>query len=87
MVKLLTEAGEATVTMIRSSFELLSTQIATPNSNKWALVSKAFQKKKVTCEEEQLQVQLDIVDVDSEVQTLFRRLIQSRVSLLNTLSL
>jgi hypothetical protein len=50
VVKLLTEAGEATATMIGSSLELLSRQIAPPYSQKWALVSKPFQKKRVTCE-------------------------------------
>lgn len=83
MVRLLSEAREITTSLLELTLHLLCKQIAMP---KWSLVSKAFQKKNV-CKEEQLQVlECSIGDLEAGAGFLFRRLVQSRVTLLNILS-
>jgi hypothetical protein len=85
MARLLREARDISTSMLESTLHLLSKQIEMP---KQSLVSKAFNKKKVViCEEEQLQVlECSIRDLESGAGHLFRKLVQSRVSLLNILS-
>ncbi|KAG8048254.1 hypothetical protein GUJ93_ZPchr0008g13423 [Zizania palustris] len=85
MVKQLSEAREITTSLLQSAMNLLSKQIAT---SKVSLIAKAFQKKNsIVCKEEQLQVlECSIVDLEAGAAILFRRLVQSRVTLLNILS-
>lgn len=88
VVRLMAEARETAVYLLESVSRLLPEQIgSSPNASKWSLVSKRFQKRKVVCEERQLQaLERSMGDLGDGVGILFRRLIQSRVALLNILS-
>ncbi|OEL35657.1 hypothetical protein BAE44_0003324 [Dichanthelium oligosanthes] len=88
MIRLLAEARETAVSLLESMSQLLPKQIGSPIASKWSLVSKKFQKTKVVCEEQQLQaLERSMGELEVGVEFLFKRLIQSRVSLLNILSL
>ncbi|KAM3354684.1 hypothetical protein ACQJBY_025417 [Aegilops geniculata] len=85
MVMLLAKAREVSASLLECTLHLLSKQIEMP---KQSLVSKAFHKKKaVFCKEDQLsEFECSIGDPESGAGHLFRKLVQSRVSLLNILS-
>jgi hypothetical protein len=84
VVKLLAEARVVTTLLLESTSGILLKQIEMP---KRSLISKTSHKGKVVCEEERLQeLECGIRNLESRAEILFRRMIQSRVSLLNTLS-
>lgn len=85
LVKLMSKARLVAASLLESALCLLSKQVVMP---KRSLVSKAFQKRSVVvCQEEQLQaLECIIGDLEQGAELLFRRMIQSRVALLNILS-
>lgn len=87
LVRLLVQAREMAVSLLESISHLLPKQYATTKASKRSLVSRRFQKTKIFCEEAQLQaIERSMGDLENGAELLFRRLIQSRVSLLNILS-
>uniref|UniRef100_A0A0A9HPC8 Uncharacterized protein n=1 Tax=Arundo donax TaxID=35708 RepID=A0A0A9HPC8_ARUDO len=85
LVRLMIKARIVSVSLLESTLCFLSKQVAMP---KRSLVSKAFQKRSViVCKEEQLQALERVTgDLEHGAELLFRRMIQSRVALLNILS-
>lgn len=84
ILQLLSEAREITTSLLESTVHLLAKQIAMPKSS---IILKAFQKKTSFICEEQLQVlECNIRDIEDGSGLLFRRLVQSRVTLLNMFS-
>lgn len=84
MVMLLTKAREVSISLLESTLHQLLKKIEMP---KQSLVSKAFHKKKaVVCEEQLQELESSIGDLEDGAAHLFRKLLQSRVSLLNILS-
>nr|CAB3489174.1 unnamed protein product [Digitaria exilis] len=87
LVRLLAEARETAVSILESTSQILPKQIGSPIASKWSLVSKKFQKTKVLCEDRQLEaLERSMGNLEDGVEFLFRRLIQSRVAILNILS-
>ncbi|TKW11754.1 hypothetical protein SEVIR_6G253700v4 [Setaria viridis] len=88
VVKLLAEANDIAVSVLESLSHNMSKRIATRSCSKRSLIHKTFQNKRVVCDGEKLQaLELEIADLEGGVETLFKTLVQSRVSLVNTLSL
>ena len=84
ILRLLSEAREITTSLLESTVQLLAKQISLPRSS---IVLKAFQKKtSVVCKEQLQALECNIKDLGDGAELLFRRLIQSRVTLLNILS-
>ncbi|XP_066353604.1 uncharacterized protein [Miscanthus floridulus] len=85
LVRLLLKARLVAASLLDSTLCLVSKQVVMP---KRSLVSKALQKRSVVvCKEEQLQaLECVIGDLEHGAELLFRRMIQSRVALLNILS-
>ncbi|CAM0911686.1 unnamed protein product [Alopecurus aequalis] len=84
VVMLMAEGRNITISLLKSTCGLLSKQV---EMSKCFLVSKTFQKTKFVCGEEQLRaLEHSIGDLETGVEILYRRLIQNRVLLLNTLS-
>jgi hypothetical protein len=88
LVRVMAEAREMAVYLLETTSQLLPKQIGSPRpASKWSLVSVRLQRKKVVCEEQQLRaLERSMGDLEDGVEFLFRRLIKSRVALLNILS-
>ncbi|KAG0524161.1 hypothetical protein BDA96_07G186200, partial [Sorghum bicolor] len=68
----------------KSYSHIILNLIAMQSSRERSLIHKTFQDSRVPCKVEQLEVlEIEIVDLEAGVEALFKKLIQSRFSLLN----
>ncbi|KAJ3690849.1 hypothetical protein LUZ61_020013 [Rhynchospora tenuis] len=90
----LMETREITISVLQSIFSYLSRQISGKKSSKWSIVSRLVEKRTISCKGEREKdsfdaacLRVNVEDLENGVKTLFRHLIQCRVSLLNICSL
>ncbi|KAJ3692859.1 hypothetical protein LUZ60_011954 [Juncus effusus] len=77
---LLNDTREIIFLMIQSLFSLLSNQIVEQKTGKWSL------KRRVSCKEDTFDIvflRVNVEKLENELESLFRHMIQCRVSLLN----
>ncbi|KAH7669156.1 Myc-type basic helix-loop-helix (bHLH) domain-containing protein [Dioscorea alata] len=84
--KMLNEAREVTISLLQSVAFSLSPSSAQKTS-KWSIVSKALHKKKrvVKAQDELAAMLSSLEGLEMELESLYKKLIQNRVSLLNLL--
>ncbi|KAJ4803974.1 hypothetical protein LUZ62_016540 [Rhynchospora pubera] len=87
VVSLLLETREITISVLQSTFFYLSRQIVSQKSSKWSLVSRLVEKRTIACNGDAASLRVNVEELENEVESLLRRLIQFRVSLLNICSL
>ncbi|KAJ1693019.1 hypothetical protein LUZ63_009717 [Rhynchospora breviuscula] len=87
VVSLLLETREITISVLQSIFFYLSRQIVSQKSSKWYLVSRLVEKRTIACNGDATCLRVNVEELENEVESLFRHLIQCRVSLLNICSM
>ncbi|KAJ4774946.1 hypothetical protein LUZ62_059203 [Rhynchospora pubera] len=87
IVLLLLETREITLSVLQSIFFYLSRHIVSQKSSKWSLVSRLVEKRTITCNGDVACLRVNVEELENGVESLFRHLIQCRVSLLNICSL
>ncbi|KAJ3690842.1 hypothetical protein LUZ61_020006 [Rhynchospora tenuis] len=87
VVSPLLETREITITVLQSIFSHLSGEIVSQKSSKWSLVSRLAEKRTIACKGDAACLRVNVEELENGVESLFRHLIQCRVSLLNICSL
>ncbi|KAJ4776907.1 hypothetical protein LUZ62_061164 [Rhynchospora pubera] len=87
VISLLLESREITISVLQSIFSYLSRQIVDQKSIKWFIVSRLVNKRTIACKGDAASIRVKVEELENGVESLFRHLIQCRVSLLNICSL
>ncbi|KAJ1693008.1 hypothetical protein LUZ63_009706 [Rhynchospora breviuscula] len=87
VISLLLESREITISVLQSIFSYLSRQIIDQKSSKWSIVSRLVNKRTIACKGDAASIRVNVEELENGVESLFRHLIQCRVSLLNICSL
>ncbi|KAJ3690853.1 hypothetical protein LUZ61_020017 [Rhynchospora tenuis] len=87
IVSFLLETRAITISVLQSIFVYLERQIVSQKSSKWSLVSRLVEKRTIACKGDVACLRVNVEELENGVESLFRHLIQCRVSLLNICSL
>ncbi|KAM7516065.1 hypothetical protein LguiA_005648 [Lonicera macranthoides] len=89
VIRVLREVSAVGISIFQSILLFLCVPVSKPNQSKWSMVSKLINKLEVACQIQPKNIEGfegSIGGIENDLEGVFRRLVRTRASLLNTIS-